>query len=238
MTSRGGKHEYPCRRCEVRPQPDRVSTGKSAAQPADEDHAKADQPHSQRLRNGRGHAQQGHGHDEHDNRRHTAGDGIDEAHVRASIGGRQQVEVDELQDGRGGDERPRLGLHVPAQQCEGRGHGHANGNRYGRCCLVVLTPCNDEIPKRMDYRRAKGDYLPLESPDTALAYPYSPIDRERIAQNRSRLFVGTPATIRQKLAPLLDATQADELMITSMIYDHEARKRSYTLLAQAFGVKA
>jgi luciferase family oxidoreductase group 1 len=85
-------------------------------------------------------------------------------------------------------------------------------------------------------RRAKGDYLPLESPETALAYPYAPIDRERIKQNRSRLFVGTPETIRQKLTPLLDATQADELMITSMIYDHEARKKSYTLLAQAFAL--
>lgn len=87
-------------------------------------------------------------------------------------------------------------------------------------------------------RRAKGDYLPIESPRTALAYPYTPIDRDRIVQNRSRLFVGSPATIKQKLAPLLDATQADELMITSMIYDHEARKISYALLAQAFDVTA
>lgn len=85
-------------------------------------------------------------------------------------------------------------------------------------------------------RRAKGDYLPLESPETALAYPYSPLDRDRIRQNRSRLFVGTPATVRQSLAPLLEATQADELMITGMIYDHAARKTSYRLLAQAFGL--
>lgn len=87
-------------------------------------------------------------------------------------------------------------------------------------------------------RRAKGDYLPLESPETALAYPYTPIDRDRIKQNRSRLFVGTPASIEKKLAPLIDATQADEVMITSMIYDHAARKKSYTLLAQAFGLSA
>lgn len=84
-------------------------------------------------------------------------------------------------------------------------------------------------------RRAKGDYLPLESPETALAYPYTPVDRERLKQNRARLFVGTPATIKEKLSPLLKDSQADELMITSMIHDHEARKHSYTLLAQAFG---
>ena len=38
------------------------------------------------------------------------------------------------------------------------------------------------------------------------------------------------------LEPLIKATKADELMITSMIYDHEARKHSYELLAEAFGL--
>ncbi len=85
-------------------------------------------------------------------------------------------------------------------------------------------------------RRARGDYLPFESPETALAYPYTPVDRDRIAQNRARLFVGTRETIREKLRPLLESTKADEIMITTMIYDHEARKKSYTLLAQAFDV--
>ena len=31
-----------------------------------------------------------------------------------------------------------------------------------------------------------------------------------------------------------DATQADEVMVTTMIYDHAARRRSYELLAEAF----
>jgi luciferase family oxidoreductase group 1 len=87
-------------------------------------------------------------------------------------------------------------------------------------------------------RRAKGEYLPLESPETALAYPYSPIDRERIKANRARLFVGTPETIRQHVSPLIEATQADELMVTTMIYDHAARVHSYELLAHAFGLKS
>jgi luciferase family oxidoreductase group 1 len=82
-------------------------------------------------------------------------------------------------------------------------------------------------------RRAKGEYLPLASPEEAAAYEYAPGDRARIAQNRSRVAVGSPATVRAKLAPLLEATQAQELMVTTMIYDHAARKRSYELLAQA-----
>src|SRR4051812_39002024 len=64
-------------------------------------------------------------------------------------------------------------------------------------------------------RRNKGEYLPLASPEEAAAYPYSPIDRERAKQNRARVFVGSPATVKQKLMPLIEATQADEVMITS-----------------------
>ena len=83
-------------------------------------------------------------------------------------------------------------------------------------------------------RRAKGEYAPLSSPEDAAAYDYTPIDRSRVAQGRNRISVGSPATVRAKLTPLIEATKADELMVTSMIYDHTARKRSYELLAQAF----
>ena len=53
-------------------------------------------------------------------------------------------------------------------------------------------------------------------------------------KSRERLFVGTPQMIEARLTPLVEATQADEVMITSAIYDHAARKRSYELLAQHF----
>jgi luciferase family oxidoreductase group 1 len=87
-------------------------------------------------------------------------------------------------------------------------------------------------------RRSKGVYAPLDSPETALAYDYSSIDRERIRKNRERLFVGSPATVRERLSELIKETQADEAMITTMIYDHEARKRSYALLAETFSLAA
>jgi luciferase family oxidoreductase group 1 len=86
-------------------------------------------------------------------------------------------------------------------------------------------------------RRAKGDYLPLESPEAALAFPYTPIDRDRIAQNRERLFVGTPALVKDRLEALAQASAADEIMVTGMIYDHAARKNSYALLAKEFGLQ-
>ena len=55
-------------------------------------------------------------------------------------------------------------------------------------------------------------------------------------RNRSRLFVGSPATILSKLQPMITAGKPDELMIITAVYDHDARKKSYSLLADAFGL--
>ena len=84
-------------------------------------------------------------------------------------------------------------------------------------------------------RRRQGHYLPLPSPEEAAAYSYTPADRALIGRNRTRLIVGSPATVMARLEPLIQSTQADEVMVTAMIYDHEARKHSYELLARAFG---
>jgi luciferase family oxidoreductase group 1 len=86
-------------------------------------------------------------------------------------------------------------------------------------------------------RRRRGDYLPLASPEEAAAYPYSPVERGLIARNRARLFVGTKAEVMERLRPLIDATRADEVMITTMIYDHAARRHSFELLAEGFGLR-
>ncbi len=83
-------------------------------------------------------------------------------------------------------------------------------------------------------RRAKGEMLPLSSPEDALAFDYTPVDRARIAQNRTKLSVGSPATVKARFDALIEATKADEVMVTTMIYDHGARKHSYELLAKLF----
>jgi alkanesulfonate monooxygenase SsuD/methylene tetrahydromethanopterin reductase-like flavin-dependent oxidoreductase (luciferase family) len=85
-------------------------------------------------------------------------------------------------------------------------------------------------------RRAKGEYLPLASPDEAAAYPYTPADRERMAQHRARLVVGGIERVKERLLALVETTRADELMITTMVYDHAARRHSYELLAKAFAL--
>jgi hypothetical protein len=43
--------------------------------------------------------------------------------------------------------------------------------------------------------------------------------------------------VRSGIAAFIERTGADELMITSQVYDHATRLRSYELLAEAFGQK-
>jgi len=114
---------------------------------------------------------------------------------------------------------------------------------YAILAVAVVAAETDAEAERlassMDLNRLlrdRGQYLPLPSPEEALAFPYTDADRALIARNRSRLFVGCPATLMTKLEPLIAASQADELMVITAVYDHEARKRSYSLLADAFGL--
>lgn len=86
-------------------------------------------------------------------------------------------------------------------------------------------------------RRDRGEYAPLPSVEEALAYPYTASERAAVARNRSRLFVGSAATVMQKLSPLIEGCKPDEVMVITAVYDHAARKKSYDLLAEVFGVK-
>ncbi|KIZ40908.1 MULTISPECIES: LLM class flavin-dependent oxidoreductase [Rhodopseudomonas] len=112
---------------------------------------------------------------------------------------------------------------------------------HGILAVAAVVAETDEEAERlassMDLnrlRRDRGEYSPLPSVEEALAYDYSDRERASIARNRSKLFVGSPATVLQMLQPMITASQADELMVITAVYDHEARKRSYSLLADAF----
>jgi len=110
-------------------------------------------------------------------------------------------------------------------------------------CAAVCADSNEEAQRLAStvdlnfIRRRRGEYLPLASPEEASAYPYSAAERGLVGRNRARLFVGTKSQIREQLWPLIQATQADEVMVTTMIYDHGARRRSYELLAEGFGLR-
>ncbi|MGX4588233.1 LLM class flavin-dependent oxidoreductase [Paenibacillus chitinolyticus] len=64
---------------------------------------------------------------------------------------------------------------------------------------------------------------------------WSPHEKAIVRKQLSITAAGTKETVRERLDYLLSETQADELIVTSQIYDHGARLRSYELLAEAAG---
>jgi luciferase family oxidoreductase group 1 len=72
----------------------------------------------------------------------------------------------------------------------------------------------------------------LPTPEQAAEYPYSPIEREFVLARREGQALGSPETVTAQLTALLKRTNADELMLTTMVYDIDARIRSYQLIAE------
>jgi luciferase family oxidoreductase group 1 len=52
-----------------------------------------------------------------------------------------------------------------------------------------------------------------------------------------RVIVGSPERVRRDIEALAAEYEADEVMIVTITYDHAARRRSYELVAQAFGIE-
>jgi len=71
----------------------------------------------------------------------------------------------------------------------------------------------------------------LQPPVAGYEERLTPPERAILEQTLSCSAIGAPATVRQQLQAFVDRTGADELMITSQIFDHAARLRSYEITA-------
>jgi luciferase family oxidoreductase group 1 len=78
-------------------------------------------------------------------------------------------------------------------------------------------------------RGARGKLQPpLDDID---AY-WSPAEKAHVSSMLRYAFIGSPETLKRNLRAFVAATQADEIMATAPIFDQEARKRSYEILAR------
>ncbi len=80
-------------------------------------------------------------------------------------------------------------------------------------------------------RLHRREFTPLPSPEEASRYVYTPQERVVVDANRQRHFIGTPLKVASLIRHIAEDTQADEIMVTTMIYGHSERLRSYELLA-------
>jgi luciferase family oxidoreductase group 1 len=82
----------------------------------------------------------------------------------------------------------------------------------------------------------QGTFIPVPPVETALDFlARHPGSVESLGRRR-RSIVGSPTTVRSGIEALAAEYGADEVMIVTITYDHAARRRSYELIAQAFGV--
>jgi luciferase family oxidoreductase group 1 len=79
----------------------------------------------------------------------------------------------------------------------------------------------------------RGQPAPLPPPVDVGALTLTPMDELGLAQMLSYSIVGSPDVVRQGLEKVAAQTAADEIIVASQIFDHEARLRSYDIAIQA-----
>ncbi len=86
-------------------------------------------------------------------------------------------------------------------------------------------------------RLEHGRLDPYPSVEEAKAYSYSPEERRRVERNRELAIVGMPGEVKARLEALAAEYTVEELVILTICHDFAARRRSYELLAEAFGLQ-
>jgi luciferase family oxidoreductase group 1 len=80
-------------------------------------------------------------------------------------------------------------------------------------------------------RLRSGRPGPMPSPEEAAAHPYTELERAFVEDRLASQIIGSPETVQRGIAELVDATRADELMITTMVFDPADRLSSFERVA-------
>jgi alkanesulfonate monooxygenase SsuD/methylene tetrahydromethanopterin reductase-like flavin-dependent oxidoreductase (luciferase family) len=106
-------------------------------------------------------------------------------------------------------------------------------------CNVIVADTEDEArrlfttPQQQFTHMVRGTRGRLPPPVDDIENFWSPMEKAQASSMLACSFYGSAATIKARLAPLIEATGADELMVAAAVWDHPARVRSFELLAQA-----
>ena len=105
-------------------------------------------------------------------------------------------------------------------------------------CVIAICADTDEEAERiassgrmMFSLLRMGQLIPIPPPEKALAY-LATRQRPDAAAGGRRAIVGSPATVRAGLESVASEYATDELMLLTITYEHEARRRSYELIAE------
>jgi len=84
--------------------------------------------------------------------------------------------------------------------------------------------------------RERNQLGSLPSVEEAAAYPYTPADRARISQMEEGALIGRPNEVGLRMRALAAKLEVQELVVVTWAHDPAARRRSYSLLAEEFGL--
>src|ERR1700747_1146223 len=80
------------------------------------------------------------------------------------------------------------------------------------------------------FRGARGlSQPPIEDIETY----WTPMEKAQAMRMLARSIVGSPDTVREGIAALVEETGADELIVVSDVYEHSERLRSFELIAES-----
>jgi alkanesulfonate monooxygenase SsuD/methylene tetrahydromethanopterin reductase-like flavin-dependent oxidoreductase (luciferase family) len=107
--------------------------------------------------------------------------------------------------------------------------------RVVACVIAICASTDEEADRiassgRMMFSLLRmGQLIPIPPPEKALAYLAT---RPAASPGGRRAIVGSPATVRAGLESVAREYGTDELMLLTITYEHEARRRSYELIAE------
>ncbi len=112
------------------------------------------------------------------------------------------------------------------------------------CVLAIAAETQAEaerlyVPREVwRAERERGRYVPLPSADEAAAYAFSDDEKRRNAVLRGRALFGTPDVVRARMTDVARDLGADEVAVVTATHDPADRRRSFSLLAEAFALGA
>ena len=92
---------------------------------------------------------------------------------------------------------------------------------------------------RMSFTKLRrGELIAVPPPEEASAFLAAEARRAPSGEIPGRRgVIGSPETVRAGLEEVASAYGADEVIVVTITYDHQVRRRSYELLAEAFGLE-
>jgi luciferase family oxidoreductase group 1 len=120
-------------------------------------------------------------------------------------------------------------------------HEHAGARPRTAVGVWVICAEDDEQARRLAASARmtftllrRGQLIAVPPPEQALRFLAADERSGEQPRSERRAVVGAPASVRAQLEEVVASYGAEEAIVVSITYEHDARRRSYELLASAF----